>query len=48
MPQHCQSGSDHADTFIFVASSIRSRGYAASERVDGNQLVARFNQFERI
>src|ERR1700682_3394779 len=37
MPQHCQSGPDRADTFISVVSSIRSRGYAASERVDGNQ-----------
>jgi hypothetical protein len=37
MPQHCQSGPDRADTFISVASSIRSRRYAASERVDGDQ-----------
>jgi hypothetical protein len=37
MPQHCQSGLDRADTFISVASSIRIGGYAASERVDGNQ-----------
>jgi hypothetical protein len=37
MPQHCPSGPDRADTFISVESSIRSRGYAASERIDGNQ-----------
>jgi hypothetical protein len=37
MPQHCQSGPDRADTFISVESSIPSRGYAASERIDGNQ-----------
>jgi hypothetical protein len=40
MPQHCQSGPDRADTFISVASSIRSRGYPASERVDGNQQAS--------
>jgi hypothetical protein len=40
MPQHRQSGLDRAETFISVASSIRSKGYAASERVDGNQQAS--------